>query len=169
MIAARHPRRTGWTAPGKPSGTSDMADLTDVPPVVQPLKTAAPPARESSIGQQFLRFALVGVVGTAAHYTILLIAAELMHLSPVIGAGAGFLTGLIASYVLNRAWTFDKRPEFKRGLATYTVVCVIGFGINVSIVALALALGVHYMIGQVIATPIAMLWNFLGSRMIVFR
>ena len=146
-----------------------MADLTDVPPVVQPLKTAAPPARESSIGQQFFRFALVGVVGTAAHYTILLIAAELLHLSPVIGAGAGFLTGLIASYVLNRAWTFDKRPEFKRGLATYTVVCVIGFGINVSIVALALTLGVHYMIGQVIATPIAMLWNFLGSRMIVFR
>jgi putative flippase GtrA len=34
---------------------------------------------------------------------------------------------------------------------------------------LAVALGVHYMIGQVIATPIAMLWNFLGSRMIVFR
>jgi putative flippase GtrA len=94
---------------------------------------------------------------------------ELLRLSPVIGAGAGFCTGLIASYVLNRAWTFDKRPEFKRGLATYAIVCIIGFGINVSIVGLAVALGLHYMIGQVIATPVAMLWNFLGSRMIVFR
>jgi putative flippase GtrA len=129
----------------------------------------AAPAAGSGIRQQFFRFAMVGVVGTAAHYGILLLAVELPNLSPVVGAGAGFLTGLIASYVLNRAWTFDKRPEFRRGLATYAVVCIIGFGINVSIVALAVALGVHYMIGQVIATPIAMLWNFLGSRMIVFR
>ena len=145
-----------------------MSDL-NAPSVADSGQPVAAPATLSGIRRQFLRFAMVGVVGTAAHYGILLLAVELLHLSPVVGAGAGFLTGLIASYILNRAWTFDKRPEFRRGLATYAVVCVIGFGINVSIVALAVALGVHYMIGQVIATPIAMLWNFLGSRMIVFR
>lgn len=144
-----------------------MSDLTDAPPAVTAVQSGHTAA--SGIKRQFLRFAMVGVVGTAAHYSILLIAVELLRLSPVIGAGAGFFTGLIASYVLNRAWTFDKRPEFRRGLATYAVVCIIGFGINVSIVALAVTLGVHYMIGQVVATPIAMLWNFLGSRMIVFR
>jgi putative flippase GtrA len=128
----------------------------------------APPA-PGSLKRQLFRFAMVGVVGTAAHYGILLVAVELLHLSPIIGAGAGFLTGLLASYVLNRAWTFDARPAFGRGLATYSVVCVVGFGINVSIVALAVALGFHYMVGQVIATPIAMMWNFAGSRWIVFR
>lgn len=146
-----------------------MADLTNVPPIVQAGQPAAAPPAGTGMKQQFIRFAMVGVVGTAAHYSILLVAVELLRLSPVIGAGAGFFTGLIASYVLNRAWTFDRRPEFKRGLVAYSVVCIIGFGINVSIVGLAMALGVHYMIGQVIATPIAMLWNFLGSRMIVFR
>ena len=134
-----------------------MTDLSNAPPAPSGLK------------RQFFRFAMVGVVGTAAHYAILLIAVELLHLSPLIGAGAGFLTGLIASYILNRAWTFDARPAFGRGLATYTVVCAVGLGINVSIVALAVALGAHYMVGQVIATPIAMLWNFAGSRLIVFR
>jgi putative flippase GtrA len=146
-----------------------MADLTNIPPVVQAGQPVAAQPAGTGIKRQFMRFAMVGVVGTIAHYSVLLVAVELLRLSPVIGAGAGFLTGLIASYVLNRAWTFDKRPEFKRGLLAYSVVCIIGFGINVSIVGLAVALGVHYMIGQVIATPIAMLWNFLGSRMIVFR
>ncbi|RYZ14949.1 MAG: GtrA family protein [Alphaproteobacteria bacterium] len=136
-------------------------------------QSAAPPdpatSGASSLKRQLFRFAMVGVVGTAAHYSILLAAVELLGLSPVIGAGAGFFTGLIASYILNRAWTFDARPAFGRGLATYSLVCIIGFAINVSIVALAVAMGVHYMVGQVIATPIAMLWNFLGSRLIVFR
>jgi putative flippase GtrA len=144
-----------------------MPDLINSPPIHAD-QPAGPPAG-GSLKRQLMRFAMVGVIGTAAHYGILLVAVELLRLSPVIGAGAGFFTGLIASYVLNRAWTFDRRPEFKRGLVTYSIVCIIGFGINVSIVALAVALGVHYMIGQVIATPIAMLWNFLGSRMIVFR
>lgn len=136
-------------------------------------QSAAPPdppnSGASSLKRQLFRFAMVGVVGTAVHYSILLVAVELLHLSPVVGAGAGFFTGLIASYILNRAWTFDTRPAFGRGLATYSLVCIIGFAINVSIVALAVAMGVHYMVGQVIATPIAMLWNFLGSRLIVFR
>ncbi len=145
-----------------------MADLSNAPQVVQAEPAGGPPARQS-MKRQFVRFAMVGVVGTIAHYSILLVAVELLHLSPVVGAGAGFFTGLIASYVLNRAWTFDTRPEFKRGLVVYAVVCIIGFGINVSIVGIAMVAGVHYMIGQVTATPIAMLWNFLGSRMIVFR
>lgn len=119
--------------------------------------------------RQFLSFAAVGVVGTAAHYVTMLALIYYAHVSPLIGTGAGFMAGLLASYALNRRWTFDKRPPFARGLLAYFLVCIIGFGINVSVVAFAMWLGVHFMIGQVFATVLALFWNFLSSRFVVFR
>lgn len=122
-----------------------------------------------ALHRQFLRFAGVGVVGTAVHYAAMFAAVELLHVSPVIGSGIGFLVSLGASYALNRMWTFDKRPPWARGFLVYFLVCAVGLAINMGIVALGVSAGLHYMVAQVIATPVALLWNFFSSRFIVFR
>lgn len=122
-----------------------------------------------ALHRQFVRFAGVGVVGTAVHYGVMLGAMTLADVSPVIGTCLGFIVSLGASYALNRLWTFDKRPPWARGFLTYFLVCAVGLAINMGIVALAIGGGIHFMLGQVVATVVALIWNFLSSRFIVFR
>jgi putative flippase GtrA len=122
-----------------------------------------------SLPRQFARFAAVGVVGTAMHYGVMLALVEVAGFNPVAGTCAGFLASLGASYTLNRLWTFAKSPPVVRSFAAYLFLCGIGLGINMTIVAAAIAAGFHYMVGQIVATLVALLWNFASARFLVFR
>lgn len=119
--------------------------------------------------RDFLRFATVGALATVVHYSVLLAMTELGCVGPVIATICGFFVGAVVGYVLNRRYTFANKPAFGKGLAKYLLVIGIGAVINAGIVAAFVESGVHYMIGQVIATGIVLIWNFGAARFFVFR
>jgi putative flippase GtrA len=119
--------------------------------------------------RDFLRFTAVGAVATAAHYAVLIALAEGVHMHAVWATVWGFAVGAVVSYTLNRRFTFAVRPAFGRGLVKFFAVVGVGAVINAGIVAAFVAAGVHYMIGQVIATGLVLIWNFAASRFFVFR
>ena len=122
-----------------------------------------------AVVRDFLRFAAVGAVATLVHYSVLLGLAEGFGVGPVVATICGFFVGAVVSYNLNRRFTFATRPAYGRGLAKFLLVIGIGAVINAGIVAAFVAAGVHYMIGQVIATALVLIWNFAGARLLVFR
>ncbi len=119
--------------------------------------------------RDFFKFAAVGVVATAAHYAVLIALTEFGGLHPVPSTICGSIVGAVVSYTLNRIFTFTVRPAYMRGLAKFMVVIGIGAAINAGIVALLIWVGLHYMVAQVIATCVVLLWNFGVSRVAVFR
>lgn len=124
---------------------------------------------ERPVVRDFLRFAMVGALATAVHYSVLIALTELGGVGPVFSTICGFFAGALVSYVLNRRYTFANKPQFGKGLAKYLLVIAIGAVINAGIVAAFVGSGVHYMIGQVIATGIVLIWNFGAARAFVFR
>lgn len=124
---------------------------------------------QRAIMRDFLRFAAVGVVATAAHYAVLLALTEWGGANPVLATICGFFVGALVSYTLNRRFTFAAKPAFGKGLAKFLVVVTIGAVVNAGIVAAFVSGGAHYMIGQVIATGVVLIWNFVGARLLVFR
>jgi putative flippase GtrA len=118
---------------------------------------------------QFLRFAAVGAVATAAQYAVLIALKELLGVNPVVGTALGFCLGAIVSYSLNRHFTFDHRPAFAAGLAKFFVAVGVGFFLNVGIVWALTHQGVFYIWAAVAATLITLFWNFFATRMLVFR
>jgi putative flippase GtrA len=118
---------------------------------------------------QFLRFAIVGTVAGVVQYAILIALVQLAHLNPVIGTACGFCVAAVVSYSLNRHFTFDHRPVFARGLMKFFVVGAVGLAINVGVVALLVALRVHYLVAQLVATAVALIWNYCAARFVVFR
>ena len=60
---------------------------------------------------RFLRFALVGIFGTAAHYTVLVSLVEVYGVPVLFATTAGFLTGALVNYILNRRFTFVVRCD----------------------------------------------------------
>lgn len=118
---------------------------------------------------QFLRFTLVGGVGTAAHYSILILLVSGLHVHPVPGSTVGFLVGMIINYTLNKSFTFSSTRAHREAFWRFATVAAIGISINTSAMAfLTMILNLHYLLAQVLATALALSWNFLGSRHWVF-
>lgn len=132
-----------------------------------------PPALErilqQPLAQQFLRFAAVGAGATCVHYAILIAMVELAHRPLVLATSLGFCGGAVVSYTLNRRLTFSHQPHFGLGLLKFVAVGLVGLGLNAAIVVGLTNLGLPYMIAQMAATGLVLIWNFTLSRLLIFK
>ena len=120
--------------------------------------------------RQFLTFALVGVVGTAAHYLVLVTLVEALNVPVLPATTAGFICGAIVNYVLNRRFTFNSDTEHSVALPKFLAVAILGAGINWLVVSLLLELlGLHYLLAQLAATATVLIWNFAANYLWTFR
>jgi putative flippase GtrA len=117
---------------------------------------------------EFLRFAAVGMVATIVHYSILIVLVELAHEQLVPSTSVGFVFGAVVSYTLNRRITFSHQPHFGRGLLKFVAVGAVGLGINALIVAGLARAGLLYIVAQMAATGVVLMWNFAVSRLVIF-
>lgn len=120
--------------------------------------------------RQVLRFAVVGVIATAVHYSILTALVEIGHVNKIAATTIGYVFGTIVSYVLNRRFTFEARgTPVMKSFAKYALLYGIGALLNAAIFGALVQAGLYYLLAQVIATGIVLFWNFLGARFVVFR
>lgn len=123
-----------------------------------------------TVVRQIGRFAIVGAVATAVHYLIMVALVEIGHLAPVLATTIGYGFGIVVSYILNRRFTFEARgTPVARSFAKFVVLYGVGAFLNGAIVVTLIALGAHYLLAQVAATGLVLIWNFLGARYVVFR
>jgi putative flippase GtrA len=122
------------------------------------------------LARQFLTFAGVGVIGTAVHYLILVLAVQGCEF-PVVGASAaGFVGGAATNYWLNYHVTFNSARRHRDAFWRFMSVALVGLTLNTAIMfAFAETLGAHYLISQVLATGIVLIWNFVANRLWTFR
>lgn len=122
------------------------------------------------IMKQFTRFAGVGVIGTAAHYLVLVTLVQLGGVDSVWASGFGFVVGALVNYQLNYIYTFRSNKSHREAMLKFFTVATIGLVLN-SIVMTALAryLGLHYLFSQAAATGLVLVWNFAGNRLWTFR
>lgn len=116
---------------------------------------------------QFLTFAGVGAIGTVAHYLVLILAVESDVLGPVPATMLGYLAGMLVNYKLNYTVTFRSERSHSIALSRYVVISAIGFVVN-ALLMLFLSTRIHYLVAQVLATGLVLVWNYLCSRFWVF-
>jgi putative flippase GtrA len=123
----------------------------------------------NGLARQFSRFLAVGVATTIVHYGVLIVLVEAWGVHPVWGTSAGFIVAVLFSYLLNRRYTFEELPTFGTGLLKYYASVTMGLVLNAGTVAVLTAWGAHYLLAQAIASGLALIWNFLAARFLVFR
>ena len=120
--------------------------------------------------RQFITYAGVGSVGTAAHYLLLLLLVEGMNVAAYQGAVAGFILGAIINYYLNHRITFRSQKRHHEALPKFLTVAAIGVLLTGSLMAWATEqLHVHYFIAQLITTALLLCLTFIGNRLWTFR
>lgn len=137
---------------------------------------------------QFLKFAVVGVLNTVVDFLVfqlLNLTLGWMYVAQVIGYSAGVLN----SYFWNSRWTF--RKEHKRSAreaASFLVVNLVSLGVSLGVLwACKNLLGITDAwvagwvpawlggfvkgdtVAKLIATPCAIVVNFIGNKLFVFR
>jgi putative flippase GtrA len=119
---------------------------------------------------QFLVFAAVGAIGTAGHYVTLVTLVAVFQLDAVFSSVAGFLVGAMINYWLNYHVTFrSKSPHLNTAWKFFTLAAV-GLLLNTLLMSWAVnTLKLHYLLSQVAATGLVLLWNYLANRAWTFR
>jgi putative flippase GtrA len=117
------------------------------------------------LGLQFIRFASVGTVATGVHVVLFAVLIELLQISALVANLAAFGAALLASFVGHCRWTFRLRNRRWPALGRFTVIAVLGLGLNSAIAyGIGDRLGWHYayaLAAMVTVTPVAL---FLLSR-----
>ncbi len=119
---------------------------------------------------QFFRFAAVGAIGTLVHYVALFGLVETGISGVVVATSCGFVLGAFTNYFLNYHFTFGSQKQHRETLPKFLFVASLGFPINSGIVAFyTTVIPLHYLVAQLIATGVVLLWNFIVNRWWTFR
>jgi len=119
--------------------------------------------------QRLGRYAGVGVLATATHYTVLIACVELARWPPWVGSGVGALVGAQVAYAGNRWYTFGHRGPLLPSWLRFHATAALGVLVGMGVVALGVRAGVHYLLAQVAATLLAMLLTYAVNRAWSFR
>jgi putative flippase GtrA len=118
---------------------------------------------------QFLLFAGVGAIGTVGHYTTLIVLVQFWAVDPVFASSFGFVVGAIINYILNYHFTFQSKKRHAEALTKFLIVAIIGAGINGFIMYVGVEnTNINYMIVQIFATFMVLLWNFIVNKLWTF-
>jgi putative flippase GtrA len=119
---------------------------------------------------QFVRFTGVGIIGTAVHYLILILLVNVGGGGPILASGCGFVGGAFTNYFLNYRYTFHSGIPHLVGLPKFLTVASAGLVLNSLVMGVAISsANLHYLIAQVLATGVVLVWNFIGNRGWTFR
>ena len=119
--------------------------------------------------QQFLRYSAVGVVATAVHYLLLVLAVEAFHWPAWMASGFGAVAGAQVAYAGNRWFTFGHEGAIGASWPRFQATAVLGALVGMAVVALGVRLGVHYLLAQMVATGLSLLLTFAINRAWAFR
>lgn len=111
-----------------------------------------------------LRYALVGAAATLAHWVLMAVLVEGTGLAPWLASGAGAVFGAQVAFFGNRRFTFDHRAAIGPAWWKFMGTALAGALAGMAIVAAGVALGLHYLFAQAVATLLVMLLSFAVNR-----
>lgn len=120
--------------------------------------------------RQFARYCLVGALNTGVGLSIIFLAMIVLRLPATTANFIGFAAAFLASYALNRRWTFQSARATTTSLPAFALVCAIGYALNITLLIAAIDLAhLHPYLAQLVGVGAYALFVFIASRQWVFR
>ena len=138
--------------------------------------TAGPNAmRTLPLFERFIRFSLVGIAGFTVDVSILLLCLGILQLGPYLGRVVSYLGAATTTWLLNRRFTFPEathdRPhaQWARFVVVNAVGGTVNYGTYAGLVMVTDVVANHPVLGVAAGSVVGLLFNFTGSRLLVFH
>ena len=122
------------------------------------------PLRNKAFGEA-VRFGIVGVVATVAHYGIYLLLLPLMDGS--VAYTIGYLLSLALNYYLSSRFTFRRKRDVRNGIG-FIVSHVVNYTLHITLLNVFIGVGIGERLAPIPVYCVAVPVNFLLVRT-VFR
>ena len=119
--------------------------------------------------KQLSVFTVVGGISTAAHYIVLIVLVQIIAVGAVAASMCGYGVGAVINYSLNYSITFASKRAHQEALWRFLIIAGCGFILNGLIMDTGVnRFAIHYLISQVTATLLVLLWNFMANKFWTF-
>jgi putative flippase GtrA len=134
------------------------------------------PAAFVLLARQFTSFFWIGLIAAVIHYGCLIGLVELASVGPVRATLIGYVAGGVASYALNRRYTYDSKRPHAEATWRFAAVALVGFLLTWALMSVfgwlagaRFQLWYVYLFAQLVTTGIVLIWSFLAHKFWTFR
>ncbi|MCR4327040.1 MAG: GtrA family protein [Nanoarchaeota archaeon] len=121
---------------------------------------------------EFFKYAIVGFSGIFVNLFYLYTLTESLQFYYLTSEVFAFAVATLSNFVFNKVWTFKEKMKtyfFVKG-AKFFLVASIALVVNLSFLwFFTEALGVYYILSQILASGFTLIVNFLGNKFWTFR
>lgn len=119
----------------------------------------------------FWSYLFISVIATIVDVLILFLLTDIIKIYYLISGTISFFFGTIVAYIGQKTITFkDQNKQIAKQFGLFAFISFIGLLINLGVLKICVdVLGLHYMIGKVIAIGIGFFWNYTANRKITFK
>jgi putative flippase GtrA len=116
------------------------------------------------------KFLLVGLAATALQFAVLAAGTSWLGLGAALSSGVGYLMGSLVSYCANYFLTFASAKRHSQAMPQFYTMVGAAWLLTIGLMALMVDwLGWNQWVGQVVATSVCLVFNYLCSRDWVYR
>ena len=112
----------------------------------------------------FTRYLIVGGAATLAHWALMAGLVEAAGTMPWLASGIGAVLGAQVAFFGNRRFTFAHTAAIGPAWWRFMGTALLGAVLGMAVVAAAVALGLHYLLAQALATGLVLLLTFVINR-----
>lgn len=120
--------------------------------------------------EKFIKYNMSSVVATLIDLFALWAFTELLGIYYLISAVLAFSIGTVTNYSLNRYWNFKStKKSFLRGLTSFAIIGLSSLILTTILLYVFVEFfGIHYLVGKILTTLLAVIWNFKLVSKITF-
>jgi len=124
---------------------------------------------------QFIEFGLIGASGVPVNLLFVYLTYDVLSLSYSTALVAGFVSAVTSNYLLNKFITFSRsKPantavQYLQFVATSLLGLAINMAVSLSLYNNTVFFHRYYIVTSLIGIMAGMVFNFMGSRLLVFR
>ena len=133
-------------------------------------RLARPLGWAASHTDRFLTYVFFSGIATATDFSVLIGLTELAGVNYLLSAAAGYVTGMVVHYLLNKRNTFKNRShQYAAQFGVHASVATIGLALQQALLfALVQGTGMWYVQAKVLTTIVVLAWNYAGHSKLTY-
>jgi putative flippase GtrA len=119
-------------------------------------------------------YGLSGVTALIIDYGVFLILYYIFKVDVAFATVLGLSVGFIASFMLNKLWTFRDRRSTKKvqtlsQIVLYGLLFILNNAFTIFLIRTLLVVGISAAVGKIISTILITLWNYALYKKLIFK